>query len=277
MDYISAGLYEDALTVLKKALKYFPDFPLLYYYAGFASDKAGAKETARKFFYLGAIVTSDRVFPWQGEAVEILNMALRYYPDLPNTYEYLGDLMFYRYRYEEGLKYFYQAKKLGSKSSVVYRNIALGHLRVNMNHRMMAGSYVKAVDCDPDDWEIYFEGDRFLSVYGYLSRRKKIFKRVSKEVFDHPKAAERRIKLFNDLGRFDEAIKLLGSKNFYPWEGEFFIRELYESVYCNKAEALIKEGKYESALKFIEAGANRLGASSSVDIVTGQKSSGKGY
>ncbi len=34
---------------------------------------------------------------------------------------------------------------------------------------------------------------------------------------------------------------------------------------------------FEDAQKFIEAGANRLGASASVEIVTGQKTSGKGY
>jgi tetratricopeptide (TPR) repeat protein len=251
MDYIQSGLYDEAIGILNKGKIKFFNYPLIYYYLGFVFQKLGKEKEAKKNYLLGAKARCKRVFPWQIESIEILNSAIKYFPNLPNTYEYLGNFMFYKYRYKEGLKNFYKAKKLGSTSSVVYRNIALGHLRVKLDYCKMARWYEKAVVCNPNDWEIYYEADRFLAGYGYLDIRKRIVSKITSKVLQHPKAMERRAKLYVDLRKYDEAIEFIKDKQFYPWEGENLSRQIYEDAYNGKAELLIKAEKYNEALKYI--------------------------
>lgn len=251
IDYIQAGLFDEAAEILNKAKQYFASYPLIYYYLGFIYEKKGKLKKARKNYFTGATRKCKKVFPWQLESIEILENAIKHFPHLPNTYEYLGNFMFYVYRYEEGLKNFYRAKELGSSSSIVFRNIALGHLRVKLAHRKMAKAYLEAVNHAPCDWELYYEADRFLAAYGYLNIRKKIASKITNKVLEHPKAMERKAKLYVDMSMFNKAMEFVKDKDFYPWEGEFLSRQIYEDAYNGKAEILIRKKKYDEALKYI--------------------------
>ncbi|MFH1824286.1 MAG: DUF5107 domain-containing protein [Candidatus Firestonebacteria bacterium] len=249
MDYIQSGLYNEAIKVLSKARKDFSNYPLIYYYLGYCYEKIGNIKKAKKNYFLGAKLKCKRVFPWQIESVEILKNAIKYFPNLPNTYEYLGNFMFYKCRYEEGLRDFYLARKLGSNNSTVYRNIALGHLRAKLNHCKMAEEYEKAIKLDSNNWEVYYEADRFLAAYGYLNIRKRIASKITNKVLEHPKAMERKAKLYIDLKEYDQAIEFIKDKQFYPWEIEYLSRQIYEDAYNSKAELLIEAGEYDKALE----------------------------
>ena len=257
MDYISAGLYEEALEVLKLGAKVFPDYPLYYYHMGYCLEKQGKVDSAKKMYVKGATVKGKRVFPWQLETYIILkNAAEKWVPKYPNTYEYLGNFLFYKMRYGEGLEKFYLAKKLGSKSPVVFRNIALGHLRHKRDVHKMAKAYVDAVRNSPTEWETYYEADYILTGYGRMSERKEMYKMVSAtdKVFEHPKAMERKAKILLDLGKYDEGISVITKHTFYPWEGEAVARRVYEDLYNSRAEQLIRNKKYSEALKNLETG-----------------------
>ena len=141
MDYMQAGLWEETVKILELAKKKYPSYPLYYYYQGFSLEKLGRKKEAVVNYRLGALKKDKRVFPWQLESLEVLDRAIKSIPNLPNTYEYAGNFLTSKLRYKDGLRYFYKAKQLGSKSSVVYRNIAIGHLQEQTNHREIAGAY----------------------------------------------------------------------------------------------------------------------------------------
>ncbi len=246
-DYMQTGLWAEAAGVIKLAKRKYPDYPLYHYYEGYALEKLGRLKEARESYRAGALAKGKRCFPWQAESVEILESAARVHPRLPNTYEYLGNFLFSRMRYDEGLKYFNKAKELGSKSPVVYRNIALGLVRLRKDYDKVARAYEQALRYNPKDWEIYAEGDKFLSIYGYKPVRKRLAKIVLEEALEHPKAMERKAKYIVDSGRYDGAIEYFSSKQFYPWEGEFLSRQIYEDAWNGKAEKLIKGNDLDEA------------------------------
>ncbi len=251
-DYLQAGLLSEAAGVLKLAGKKYPDYPLYHYYRGFALEKLGRLKEAKKCYRDGALAKGKRCFPWQAESVEVLERAAKAHPRLPNTYEYLGNYLFSRLRYEEGLKCFNKAKELGSKSPVVFRNIALGLVRLKKDFHKAARAYEQALSCNPKDWEIYAEGDRFLSIYGYKPLRRRLSKLVSECALEHPKAMERMAKYIVDTGAYDDAIEYISSRQFYPWEGEFLSRQIYEDAWNGKAEKLIKGKDFDEAARCAE-------------------------
>ncbi|MEI6846118.1 MAG: tetratricopeptide repeat protein, partial [Candidatus Firestonebacteria bacterium] len=253
-DYISAGLYEEALEILRLGAKNFPNYPLYYYHMAYCLEKLDKLSAAKKLYIKAARLKGLRVFPWQIESYLILKQAAeKWVPKHPNTHEYLGNFLFYKMRYKEGLESFHLAKKLGSKSPIVFRNIALGYLKDNQDKAKTAKAYVAAVKKAPFDWEIYVEADICLTGFGRLKERREIYSAVSKDIFVHPKAQERRAKVLLDLGKFEEGINVMLQSKFYPWEGgEVSIRNIYETLYNSRAEQLIRGKKYEEAEKNLE-------------------------
>ena len=251
-DYLQAGLWAEAAGVIQLAAARYPDYPLYHYYLGFALEKLGRFKEARARYRAGALAKGKRCFPWQAEAVEILESAVKAHPRLPNTYEYLGNYLFSRLRCEEALKHFNKAKELGSKSPVVFRNIALGLVRLKKDYDKVAKAYEQALRYNPEDWEIYAEGDRFLSIYGYKPVRRRLAGIVSQKALEHPKAMERMAKYIVDTGAYDEAIKYISTRQFYPWEGEFISRQIYEDAWNGKAEKLIKGKDLDEAARCVE-------------------------
>jgi tetratricopeptide (TPR) repeat protein len=63
-----------------------------------------------------------------------------------------------------------------------------------------------------------------------------------------------RIALYNHKGEFKEALKLLQSRQFHPWEGgEGKVPFQYINIHVELAKKLINDGKYQSAIDHLKS------------------------
>ena len=85
--YLNAGL----LTEAEEALKRFTgNNPFFDYYLGYISDKNNDRVKAAEYFKSAAGKSTDYIFPYRLETIDVLNTALKYNPADGNAYYYLN-------------------------------------------------------------------------------------------------------------------------------------------------------------------------------------------
>ncbi len=83
-EYANAGFWQDATAVLLEMVAAAPDkstiSPMVYYYLGYFADKLGQQEKALEYYRLAEKMPPDYVFPFQWEAIQVLQEAIKANP-----------------------------------------------------------------------------------------------------------------------------------------------------------------------------------------------------
>jgi tetratricopeptide (TPR) repeat protein len=113
-DYSEMNLTNDAVRILEiySENTNARDYPILYYYLGFFSDRLGRKEEAAAYYKKAATCSPDYVFPFRVETESVLKLAIEYDPSDWKAHYYLGNLLVAKLRWEEGLDHFKNAAPL---------------------------------------------------------------------------------------------------------------------------------------------------------------------
>ena len=253
-DYLNWGLYDDAITVLRRPVDFKMEpagsYPLVHYYLGYLYSLKGDQAKSSDHYGQGGRLPVDYCFPFRLETMDVLNAALQMNPEDARAMYYLGNLL-YDLQPEKALDYWEKARALTTDFAAVHRNLGWGYFRVKNNLTNAMASYEQAIAYRTNDPRLIFELD---SLYEFANvapeRRLALFER-------HQAVARRRVESFTRqiavlvlAGRCDQAIGELATNTFHVREGGGEIHDIYVDAHLFQGlNNLFKARNATNALK----------------------------
>ena len=253
LDYCAAGLYDEARALWDIAIKEDATTPMTYYYVGWVMLRQGDAVEANAWFELAEKQSPDYCFPNRLEDVQALNTAIVMNPDGARAPYYLGCLYYAARQYDLAIEKWELSAQLDPTFPTVWRNLALG--RFNKQDRQQeALEYMEhAFHLNENDERVLMELDQ-------------LYKRLHKSheerlafLQKYPALIQRRddlvleeITLFNQTGRYEEAMAKLDAHIFHPWEGgEGKVPAQYQICRVELAKKAIAAREYERAITLL--------------------------
>jgi len=260
-EYFNAGLWKDGSQVLLQLTEAAPKktkvSPMVYYYLGYFARKMGHPREASEYYSLAVKMSPDYVFPFQHEAVAILQDAMTARPNDAMAPYYLGNLLF-DWQPAEAVKLWEKSVSLGAKFPIVYRNLAIAysHQEKNIELDKAIASLEKAVSLDGRYAIHFFELDRLYEAAGAApEKRLAILEKNHATVNERDDSLSREISLKVNMGKYDEAIELMRGRKFNIWEGgaRFNVNDCWTDAYLLSGHTHFAAGRYKEALADYQA------------------------
>jgi len=241
LDYMHAGLEDEAVLVLQTAISHHvEESPLTYYYLAFLSYVTKSIEYRQK----AVQVSPDYCFPNRLEDAYILQeLAFLPFVDDARAPYYLGCLYYDKRQYDLAIQYWEQSAKLDSKFPTVWRNLALARFN-KQNKQDEAVEYMeRAFHLDETDSRILMELDQlYKRLHRSHQERLDFLQQYPQLIVQRDDLVLEEITLLNQLGRYEEAMAKLDAHQFHPWEGgEGKVPAQYQICRIEIAKQLLKE------------------------------------
>ncbi|RAU99563.1 DUF5107 domain-containing protein [Paenibacillus sp. YN15] len=221
-DYADCGLWAEAILALRL---YVPAdgvsrYPMAHYALAWLYRQSGDPAAAAAELALAAAAPADYCFPNTPFEQEVLEAALAAAPEDARAAYYLGCLYYDRKRHMEAVACWERSRQADSAFPTVHRNLALAYYN-KLGRRLEAlASLEEAFRLNPADARVLFELDQLHKKLGTAPEER------LKRLQDHMPLVRLRddmyvelVTLLNLLGQHEEALELLSSRRFHPWEG----------------------------------------------------------
>ena len=228
LDYLQAGLSDEACAIWEIAISEGATSPMTYYYLGRYEE---AEQT-----------DSAYCFPNRLEDVVALETAKKQNPHGAKAPYYLGCLYYDKRQYDLAIENWEQSARLDPSFPTVWRNLALARFN-KQNKQEEALEYMeKAFRLDETDSRILMELDQ---LYKRLQKphqqRLDFLQKYPLLIAQRDDLVLEEITLLNQLGRYEEAMYKLDAHQFHPWEGgEGKVPAQYQFCRIEQAKQLMK-------------------------------------
>lgn len=246
LDYMQAGLNNEAALVLQAAIKRgVEESPLTYYYLANVMSLADVKE------YVNKAITAfpDYCFPNRLEDARMLE-AFKLIND-PKAPYYLGCLYYDKRQYDLAIENWELSAKLDPNFPTVWRNLALARFNKQGNHEQALEYMERAFHLDENDERIFMELDQLYKRLhrphaerlAFYEQHAELIERRDDLVLEHAT-------LLNMLGRYEEAKALIDNRIFHPWEGgEGKVSSQYQMCRLEIAKQLLQKNANDARAK----------------------------
>jgi tetratricopeptide (TPR) repeat protein len=251
LDYAHAGLYAEALDLLDEAPL---TDPMGKYYQGWLYLQAGAVNDADACLQQAAQMSPDYCFPHQVEAVLALEAAMQRHPDDARAPYYLGNFWYGHRRCAEAIACWECARALDPGYPTVQRNLGLAYLNKRGDAARALEAYERAFALNPADGRVLFELDQLYKQLGRApTERLARLEQYAPLVDTRDDLTVEQVTLLNLLGRHEEALTILMSRTFHPWEGgEGKVTAQYVTSLIELARRHLRAGAFEDAVHCLE-------------------------
>lgn len=255
LDYASAGCWEEALKVVGVALdSVISERTLLYYYRSWFLLSAGREKEAKEAIRIAEQQPADCCFPNALEAVLALESVVCLVPKAPKAYYYIGNLWYDKRQYAEAVTAWEKSVEQDDAFPTVLRNLSLAYFNKLGRKEEAVALLEKAFCLDESDARILMELDQ---LYKRLNRphadRFAFLEKHRETAFSRDDLYLEYVTLLNQLGRYEEAIRMIDARRFHPWEGgEGKVPAQYQLARVELAKACLKAGENEKALELID-------------------------
>ena len=162
----------------------------------------------------------------------------------PQSQVHLGNLLYARGQADGAIERWQKARKAGIRDHIPYRNLALAHWEyASTAYRFMK----EASDVCPTDADTLRDLDILAERAEAYEDRPGIAERILEYTPDDSQCLERAIRVFLEVGRLDEAVELLTTKQFFVAELAYQTRILYVRALLMRGTRLFHEGRYEES------------------------------
>ena len=132
----------------------------------------------------------------------------------------LGNFLYDRKRHEEALAMWKAAVKADPSFATAWRNLGVALWNVRRDAKGAMSAYRKAMKADSTDARLVAEYDQLCEKCKVSSaERLKFLEGKAALVATRDDATVQYVTCLNDVGRYDDALKVLASRRFHPWEG----------------------------------------------------------
>lgn len=222
---MNAGLWEDGRAVLMQMVRTAPDRqrirPMVYYYLAYFTDQLGHPDEAEAYRRLAQRMSPDYEFPFQAEAITVLERAMRIDPDDARAPYYLGNLL-YDWQPDRATEMWELSARLDPSFPITHRNLALAYAHKKGDDALerAIGALEKAVSLS-ETYAIHFaELDALYESAGRdPARRLARMEQHRATVLLRDDATARFVTLKVQQGQYDDAIDLMTGRAFEVWEG----------------------------------------------------------
>ncbi|TCO09762.1 tetratricopeptide repeat protein [Natronoflexus pectinivorans] len=254
LDYAAAGMWNEAIALLRTGLEESATYPMGWYYLGWFFYNIGDHKEAFSAFQYAENALPDYCFPNQLESLIALNKAIDINPEGSKAYYYLGNYWYNARHYEIAAKCWEKSAQLDVTFPTVFRNLALNYFNKQKNAEYALNCMEKAFRLDPGDARVLMELDQ-------LSRRlnHSIENRL-RRLYNFPELIEQRddlylevVTLLNLQGNHEQALDMLMKRKFHPWEGgEGKVTNQYVSCLVEMAKKAIMQKNFDLALDYLK-------------------------
>ncbi len=240
LDYCAAGLTEEATTIWDIAIEQGAISPMTYYYLGRYDE---AERTDGSY-----------CFPNRAEDVMALGRAKRENPKGAKAPYYLGCLYYAARQYDLAIENWELSSQLDPAFPTVWRNLALARFNKQGRQQEALECMERAFKLDQNDERVLMELDQL-----YKRLQKPHAERLA-FLQQYPELIKRRddlmleeATLLNQVGRHEEAMELLDSHMFHPWEGgEGKVPAQYQICRVELAKKALANDRQDDACRLLE-------------------------
>lgn len=254
LDYAKAGMYEEAIRLLKVYEDLGNvDTPLLYYYLGWFYFKLNKNEIANKYYKKAAAFAPDYCFPNKIEDMMALGIALRLNPGDSKAFYYLGNYWFANRQYEDAVICWEKSISLNDQFPTALRNLSLAYYNKLKKYDESISLLEKAFELDETDARVLMELDQLYKIQNYShQQRLTLLEKHLDLIEQRDDLYLERVTLYNQTGNYEKAASLIKERNFHPWEGGEG-KVIYQFLLCHieLAKAAIADGRNEKALELL--------------------------
>jgi tetratricopeptide (TPR) repeat protein len=268
-DYAEAGLYEEAIGILKECQD---EKPMLKYYEGYYYGKLIKEDsdvhaikgeevmdaTKNKISYQAIKEAEDRnsdyCFPNKSEDIQVLSYAIKVNPQGSMAYYYLGNLYYDKLQYKKAKELWEESITHKDRFSIVYRNLALAYYNKFKEPEKARIALEKAFFLNKSDDRIFLELDQLYKKLGMTpEERLERYDRNQELFIKRDDLYIEYITLHNLIGKHKKAYDLIMSRTFHPWEGgEGKVTSQYTISLVEMAKVKLKLKEYEVAKSYLE-------------------------
>ena len=256
-DYAAAGLYSEAMSLLQLYLDTTssPIYPIVYYALGYWASATGNAALSEAYYNKAELMRPDYCFPNRLEEVVILQHAILHHPEGAKAPYYLGNFWYNARQYDDAIACWELSASKDSSFPTVWRNLSLAYYNKRHDAGKAKEALEKAFGLAPTDARILMELDQLYKKLQYPHKQRLEFLEQHLSLVEQrDDLCIERITLYNQLGRYQEADRLIKSRKFHPWEGgEGKITGQFLCCHLEMARQALKDGRYAEALQLLQA------------------------
>ena len=254
LDYIQAGLYDEAIDTWMIAEKEKAVSPMTYYYIGYAKAMQGHMDEAKTYFEKAETIKPDYCFPNRLEDIQALSAAKALNPDGAKAPYYLGCLYYDKRQYDVAIENWELSAKLDPTFPTVWRNLALARFNKQGRQEEALDYMEKAFRLDMTDARMLMELDQlFKRLHHPHLERLDFLQKYPKLITKRDDLVLEEITLLNQTGYYEEAMQKLDAHQFHPWEGgEGKVPAQYKICRVELAKQAVANKEYEKAIGLLK-------------------------
>ncbi len=258
-DYADAGLWREAIDLLQRHLAALPEqqepYPMVLYSLGHFYDKSGERDKAREYYKLAAHASADYCFPARIEEMLVLQSAIRTNPSDSKAPYYLGNLLYDKQQREEAIRLWECSCQIDPRFSIPWRNLGIAWFNVRKNPGRALECYEKAFRSEPSDARLLYELDQLYKRIGTPPERRLSRLEERRDLVDRrDDLVVELVTLCNQTHRTAQALQILNSRRFHPWEGsEGLVSGQYVAAHFLMGRELLEAREPSEALAHFQA------------------------
>jgi tetratricopeptide (TPR) repeat protein len=221
IDYAIAGQYDEAVSLLNIHLNENQEvYPMVYYFMGWFYEQKGDVSEALNCYSKAQKTSFKYCFPNKIEEVIALQSASKLNPLDAKAFYYLGNFWYAAKQYDEAQECWEASVEIDDNFAITHRNLALLYFNKRNDKELSRKHLEKAFFLDSKDARLLMELDQFYKKINLPVKSRLEFLESHLDLtISRDDLYLERISLYNILGEYDKASKLLKSRQFHPWEG----------------------------------------------------------
>jgi tetratricopeptide (TPR) repeat protein len=221
-DLARSGFNKEALEVLCSADLTRKDgsVPIILYLKAHLYEKLGDQRRSAEIYREASEADPVYCFPSRLEEMLILERAIAQNPEDSSATYFLGNMLYDRRRHEDAISQWEVSVQRKPEFATVWRNLGIAYFNVRGDETKALDAFERARSVDPNDARILYERDQLWKRVGKSpEERLDNLQRHSAQTFLRHDLTLELVTLLNQTGRPEEALQLLTSRIFQPWEG----------------------------------------------------------
>ena len=259
-DFREAGFYREAIALLEDhharavAPVAVPNplerTPMTRYLLAWLLAETG-QASASEALAAARAQSADHFFPSRIEESEVLRWALAQPGSDPTAAYALGNFLYDKRRHRDAIDVWEQAAATNTTIPQVYRNLAIAHWNLSRDGERAARLYQRARDLDPGDARLVSESDQLAKKRNRPVAERLAFLEAHRSlVLQRDDATVELAALLNQSGRAHEALDLVISRRFHPWEGgEGAVLRQYTAARLSLGQDALENGDAAKSLE----------------------------
>ena len=253
IDYMKAGLWEDALFALDLADD---TYPMVNYYKAYCTSKMGGD--AITYVKAANALETGYCFPSRLEDILVLSHAIACDAEGANAYYYIGCLYYDKFRYADAARAWESCVEKDPTHGKAWRNLALYYFDKAGDAQKARLSLEKALEFKGDDPRLLLEYEQLLkNMNCSIEERLAVYEKYPELLKERDDCYLDKLTLICQTGDFKTAIEMAARKRFHIYEGgEGKLTKQHAWMHTLYGKELTEKGLYEEAERIYMNGVN---------------------